>query len=141
MITRETRRQARRPLAGHLQLETMTLAYEEVARRADDLPVSSATERNYAEGYAQALRDFARETGERQEALRRAQLKSGGPRRIPGTFHKIVPLDHDDGSTTCEPCGRPLSLVAIRTNELAGGLGPDGPDVREVERGFWAHAS
>ena len=73
MMTKETSRRVKRPIAGHLQLETMTDAYKEVQHQAVTLPVRTVEERHFAEGYAQALRDFARETGERQDSLRRRQ--------------------------------------------------------------------
>jgi len=75
VITREIARRARRPIAGSLLLETMTSAYQEVQHRAGDLSVNTTQERNFAEGYTQALKDFARETGERQEALRHRQAR------------------------------------------------------------------
>lgn len=53
----------------------MTSAYQEVQHRAGDLSVNTTQERNFAEGYTQALKDFARETGERQEALRHRQAR------------------------------------------------------------------
>lgn len=136
MINRETRRQARRPLSGGLQVETMTRAYQEVSRRADDLPTTTAQERNFAEGYAQALKDFARETGERQEALRRKQLQDGTKRLT----HKILPTEIDEGQVVCAGCDRPLALVQIRKN-LVSGFSVSGPDVRERVESFWTHVA
>jgi hypothetical protein len=137
MISRETRRQARRPISGQVQLELAIDAFRDVLAQAQALPTSTAQQRSYADGYAQALKDFTREVEERQSTFARWRRVTPIPwLRRPADetreAHKVI-----DGYP-CSACAKPLSLESAKRAAKLWSFSLDDPNARRFVQEFWS---